>query len=734
MTKCFLTATVLLALTGAVIGQPTSEIASDVPIEASSDVPSEAASDVPVETASEVADEVASDSPDEAASEASSETSSDGTCIGFDVCPTEFPQPFYPGEYPSTYVLDSNVTFPDTFEWGVGTAAYQIEGAYNQGGRGASIWDTYTGANTVGMPGSVCKEAPCAVNSAQGIKGATGNVANDHYNKYLDDVATMKALGVPEYRFSIAWPRVIPTGVLGNDREGLNEEGLQFYHNLIDALIEADIKPVITLFHWDLPQGLLDANYYEDIPICDPAYKQGWYECDLKEDGTPGGRAMNETFIVKQFADYAQLIFEEFSDKVKTFATFNEAWTFTWLASGKGKAPAVRPYQDSEVWPYIAGYNVIRSHLAAVKLFRQMQKNDPSMADSRIGITNNCDWREPMTDSPQDIAASERTLEAWIGWYTDPIYGANGDYPESMKKMVGDRLPAFTDEEKSELMVNKPDYFGLNHYGTSFVRDCPDYVCDPQETNGVWNTVDVPDFVNADGANSVQILNDNLAAGQSAWLFGAAWGFRKLLNWVSNRYGTEYPIYVTENGWSVQADTEHQGKYDTGRVLFYYSYLNQMSKAISEDGVNVAGYYAWSLMDNFEWERGYHERFGVMYDEFNFCHVKDINNPNCDPNSPTPDTPVYDAATGDSSALCGNTCLFSEQPDPSTSINQTRHPKNSLLWLTEVWKSQTVVDPGTYLWATKASDICYGPDGTTYNGNSWMYVSDCNFNPIEERL
>ncbi|KNC75459.1 hypothetical protein SARC_12014 [Sphaeroforma arctica JP610] len=290
-----------------------------------------------------------------------------------------------------------------------------------------------------------------------------------------------------------------------------------------------------------------------------------------------------------------------------------------------------------------------------------------------------------------------------------------------MKKMVGDRMSAFTEEERSLLIAHRPDYFGLNHYGTSYARDCPDYKCDPQAKNGKWNTVNVPDCVNGNGSNSVQILNDDLAAGQSAWLFGSGWGFRKLLNWVSHRDGKDLPIYVTENGSSMQADTAQQGKCDTGRVLFYFSYLDQMSKAISEDGVKVAGYYAWSLMDNFEWERGYRERFGVLYDEFNFCHVEDIENPNCDPNSPTTETPVYDSSTGDYSERCGNTCLFSEQPDPTTAIDQTRHPKNSLLWLTEVWKSQKLVDPGTFLFASKAGDICYGPEGTTYNGNSWMY-------------
>eukprot|EP00121_Abeoforma_whisleri_P013729 Awhi_evm2s12671 len=377
------------------------------------------------------------------------------------------------------------------------------------------------------MPGSTCKEAPCPVHGNQGLKGATGNVANDHYNKWEEDVATMKALGIPEYRFSFSWPRIVPTGVLGKDREGLNKKGLQFYHNLVDELIANDITPVVTLYHWDLPQGLLDANYYEDIPICDQSYKQGWYECDLKEDGTPGRRPEGEAFIVKQFRDYAALIFEEFGDKVKTFATFNEAWTFTWLASGKGKAPAVRPYTDSEVWPYIAAHNVILAHLDAAKEFKKAQKKNPNMKDAHLGITNNADWREPMTNSPEDIAAAQRTMEAWMAWFTDPIYGLEGkhDYPESMKKMVGDRMPSFTESEKKSLKSHRPTYFGLNHYGTSFARDCPNYECNNTGNTGTWGTVDVPDFVNGEGKNTVQLLSDDLASAQAVWLFQSGWGF-----------------------------------------------------------------------------------------------------------------------------------------------------------------------------------------------------------------
>lgn len=159
--------------------------------------------------------------------------------------------------HPTSYPYLPGQKFPGDFKWMVGTAAYQIEGAYNEDGRGASIWDTFTGANTVGMPGSVCTKAPCSVNSVQGIRGATGNVANNHYHLYEQDCAILGQLGLNTYRFSLAWPRLFPTG---DAREGANPKGVQFYHNLLDCLKEHNIEPIVTLFHWDLPQVINGAR------------------------------------------------------------------------------------------------------------------------------------------------------------------------------------------------------------------------------------------------------------------------------------------------------------------------------------------------------------------------------------------------------------------------------------------------------------------------------------------
>jgi len=606
-------------------------------------------------------------------------------CPGFIECPTQadFPLP-YDGTYPQSYPFSPGRRFPDGFVWGLGTAAYQIEGGYREGGRGASIWDTFSGANTVGMPGAQCKEAPCPVSKLMRAPGATGNVANDHFHKYKQDVAMMASMGLEVYRFSIAWPRIVPTGIY---EDGVNSEGVEFYHSLIDEILAHGITPVITMYHWDLPQGLLDAGFDEQvIPTCDSRYKQGWFECRPGADGpVPLGL---DSVVVAQFAKFASFLLKEFGGKVKTWVTFNEAWTFTALGSGAGKAPSVQPYLNASVWPYVAGHNVLLAHLRTVEVFREMQRTGVLSKDHTIGITNNQDWREPATSSPQDIAAAAVQLEGQLGWYADPIYGVDGlhDYPRSMKLSLP-YLPTFTEEEKASFKANRPDFFGLNHYGTGFVSF--DATTQSSSTNF-----------------------PGLPMAKSVWLFQAGWGFRKLLNWVSKRYGRETPVYVTEGGFSVEAKTALEGKYDPGRTMYYYSYFSEMQKAIEEDGVNVMGYFAWSATDNYEWEMGYSERFGVIWNDFLF---------DVDPDAPNETTPVFDPHQGRVTGPCGMACVLgngnlASQPGPRNAYQQTRHPKNTALWLQWVWETNTVVDPARFLASSIGGDICYGEG--TYNGVS----------------
>lgn len=539
-------------------------------------------------------------------------------CPGFDVCPS-YPMPYAHGQWPTEPTRMGR--FPSGFIWGLGTASYQIEGAYREDGRGASIWDTFVGADTVGMPGAncsyCCKEAPCTANSAMAVKGATGNVACDHWHTWKDDIALMKSMGLRHYRFSIAWPRVIPDGHYNSGR-GVNWKAINWYGEFIDALLDAGIAPYITLYHWDLPQGLLD-----------PASgKGGWYSVD-RATGKPDG------WILPEWKSYVDLCFRNFGNRVKTWITFNEAWTFTFLASGYGKAPSLPEYGDMSTWPWVAGHNVLLAHAAAVEIYRSKYQ---TLQKGRIGITNNCDWREPRSTHPEDVAAAERAVLFSLGWFTDPIFGETGDYPEPMKRLYGDALPKFTEEQKT-LLKGSADFFGLNHYGTGWVT------YDPLKPG--------------DDRSFGVVSHEGLPRGESIWLYGAGWGLRKLLNWVKNRYNNP-EVILTEGGWSMPADTPEEGARDEGRVGYYANYTSEVLKAIYLDGCNVTGYFAWSLMDNFEWERGYQERFGVTYTDYML--------------GPDPQ------ASG---------AKASQQP---TAGKQVRRRKDSSCWLEAVWKDNALLD------------------------------------------
>mmetsp|Transcript_15880 Transcript_15880/g.31117 ORF Transcript_15880/g.31117 Transcript_15880/m.31117 type:complete len:565 (+) Transcript_15880:37-1731(+) len=532
-------------------------------------------------------------------------------CKGFDKCP-DFPLP-YNGTYPDHY--DYGGKFPDNFIWGLGTASYQVEGAYNTEGRGASIWDTFSGVDTVGMVGSQCSQTPCPINDGMFDKGATGAVADDQYHRFEQDVKMMKNMKLPSYRFSIAWPRLVPTGKV---EDGINNAGLEYYNSLIDQLVEHGIKPVVTLYHWDLPQALLDEQ----------KGTTGWYS--VGQDGRPDGK------IIPHFVDFADLCFRTFGDRVKTWITFNEAWTFTWLGSGGGKAPSIPQYNNVSKWPYIAGHNVIMAHAHVMDLY----KTNYSHHNGSIAMTNNVDWAEPKTSDPLNVGASARTVLFHLGWFADPIYF--GDYPDAMKRLLGDKLPTFTPAESSLLLKNKPDFFGLNHYGSGFATNS-----DEPGSDFTYQTMD----------------HDGLQRAQSIWLYSAPWGFRKLLNWVHKRYSPPGGIVVTENGWSVAADNPKDGVKDPSRVAFYANYTSEMLRAITEDKVDVRGYFAWSLMDNYEWERGYTERFGLVFNDYSF---------GTDKNSPTNQD---------------------HQPTPK---DQRRYLKDSACWFMEVWKFNSMVDPNTF--------------------------------------
>lgn len=431
--------------------------------------------------------------------------------------------------------------FPDDFKWGTATSSYQIEGAHNQDGRGPSIWDAFCT-----IPGKV-------------RNFDNGNTTIDHYNKFKSDVALMKAQGFKAYRFSISWSRILPDG-----KGKVNEKGIAFYSDLINELLANDIEPWITLYHWDLPLAL-----------------------QMEEDGWLNPK------MADYFAAYASLCFSNFGDRVKNWITLNEPWVVSILGYGQG---VFAPGRVSNTEPYLAAHNLLLAHAKTVSIFRK----DFSSQKGTIGITNNCDWREPLTKEPEDIEAAERALLFFLGWFADPVYF--GDYPEVMKSRLGDRLPVFTAEEKT-LLKGSSDFFGLNHYTTMMAKNAKE----PQKTSVYGNGGLSED-------QDVELSQDaSWEVTSMKWAI-VPWGCRKLLQWIDERYDRPV-IYITENGCAFDDKVSNGQVNDQKRVEFYSGYLFEAHNALS-NGVNLGGYFAWSMFDNFEWASGYGPRFGINYVDY----------------------------------------------------------------------------------------------------------------------
>ncbi|KAI0702030.1 beta-glucosidase 1A [Cerioporus squamosus] len=432
---------------------------------------------------------------------------------------------------------------PSDFVWGYATASYQIEGSPNADGRLPSIWDTFSHKS----------------GTTKG--GDNGDVATDSYRRWKEDVALLKQYGVKAYRFSISWSRVIP---LGGRNDPVNEAGIKYYRNIIEELVQNGITPFVTLYHWDLPQGLEDRY-------------GGW---------------LNKEEIVQDYMNYAKLCFTRYGDLVHNWITHNEPWCVSVLGYATGVfAPGHKG--NKEHW--IVGHNLILAHAYAVKLYRDEFK---ARQGGQIGITLDSSWQEPWDDTPANVAAAQRGIDFKLGTrLQDPIY--KGHYPESVKSIVRDRLPVFTDEEIA-VVQGSSDFFGLNTYTTQLGARLTLY-------RG-WQ-------------RQVYLLSpDGTQLGRQAhvpWLQTYPPGFRSLLNYVWKTYTK--PVYVTENGFPVK--DEHvlpmeKAVHDTDRIEYYDGYLNALLQAATEDGVTVKSYFAWSLLDNFEWADGYEPRFGVTYVDY----------------------------------------------------------------------------------------------------------------------
>ncbi|KAJ7201376.1 beta-glucosidase, partial [Mycena pura] len=435
---------------------------------------------------------------------------------------------------------------PPNFLWGFATASFQIEGSTDVDGRGKCIWDDFSR-----LPGKT-------------RDGRNGDEATDSYKLWRDDIALLKQYGVKTYRFSLSWSRIIP---LGGRNDPVNPKGIEFYSKFIDALLANNIIPFVTLYHWDLPQGLHDRY-------------GGW---------------LNKDEIVQDYQHYARVCFDAFGDRVKYWLTINEPWCISILGYGRGVFAPGRssdrtrsPEGDSSTEPWIVGHNAILSHAHAVKVYREEFKHKQG---GQIGITLNGDWAMPYDDSPENVEAAQRALD-------DPIY--LGHYPPYMQQMLGNRLPQFTAAEMA-VVKGSADFYGMNTYTTNLCRAGGE-----DEFQGLVDYT----FTRPDGSQLG-------TQAHCAWLQDYPDGFRSLLNYLWKKY--RLPIYVTENGFAVKDESDmpvNVAVKDTDRVNYYRGVTAALQAAINEDGVDVRCYLAWSLLDNFEWADGYITRFGVTYVDY----------------------------------------------------------------------------------------------------------------------
>lgn len=455
---------------------------------------------------------------------------------------------------------------PKGFIVGCATSAYQIEGAWNLDGKGPSIWDNFTHT-----PGKIADNT-------------TGDVTCDHYHRYKEDVQLFKKLGVNTYSFTVAWSRVLPTGKLP-----VNQKGIQFYVNLVKELHKNGIKPIATLYHWDIPQALDDK-----------------YKAWLGDE------------VVTDFATYADVVFSHLAPYVSTFVTMNEpavfcngGYRYGDNAPGRCSDRSICAEGNSTTEPWICGHNALRAHAAAVNVYRtKYQKKFPG----QISVILDNTWTEPLNPrSKADQAAAERSMQFYMGWFAHAIW--IGDYPPAMRQTMGSILPALTPAEKRAIK-GSADFFPWDAYTSAWATPVADYSsCVTNPAHDAW-----PECV-----TTLQQKGNNAAYGEligaptaSNWNFDVPRGLKLGLRWIHQRYNPP-AIYITENGMAEIHESQlplAQALDDVNRVEWYKGYLESLRQAWYE-GINIKGYIFWSCMDNFEWaDGGLDFRFGVTHVDF----------------------------------------------------------------------------------------------------------------------
>lgn len=421
--------------------------------------------------------------------------------------------------------------FPDTFMIGAGTAAFQIEGGWDADGKGPSIWDVYLHESG----------------------GANGDIAADSYHKWEEDVEHIKAVGLNFYRFSISWPRILPNGTINH----VNQAGVDYYMNLIKALKELGIEPVVTLYHWDMPQSI-----------------------------SLLGGFLNVQFV-GYFEDYVRLCYELYGQYVKYWLTFNEPYQSCHDGYGyQSAAPGLYSPGDGI---YQCSYVLLKAHARAYKVYDEEFR---SKYNGQVAMVINGEWREPATNGTLDLEAQERALQFSIGWFANPLFV--GNWPQVMIDRIGNRsqqeglrrsrLPEFTQEE-IDYIKGTHDFYAFNTYGTQIVKyqeDLPigdsEYLFDRSVDTGS------------------EILPDAL-------------GMRKLINFINDRYQPK-AIMNTENGVTTEDILD-----DQKRINFLKDHINSVLDAILIDNIKVIGYSVWSIIDNFEWG-SYDVKYGLIRVDF----------------------------------------------------------------------------------------------------------------------
>nr|XP_043619406.1 beta-glucosidase 18-like [Erigeron canadensis] len=459
--------------------------------------------------------------------------------------------------------------FPSGFLFGAATSAYQVEGAYSEDGKSLNNWDVF------------CHSKGCGEN------GENGDVADNHYYMFMNDIEMMHSLGLKAYRFSISWSRILPRGRFGE----VNPLGIMFYNRIIDNLVLKGIEPFVTIHHGDFPQELEE--------------KYGsWLDPQMQDD----------------FVHFADTCFKSFGDRVKYWITINEPNLVTEMGYERGVYPpnhCSQPFGiclagDSDVEPLFVMHNMLLAHGKTVKLYRETYQPKQS---GLIGLVAHCFMYEPLTDSDSDHKAAERALIFNIGWSFDPpIFG---DYPQEMRDYHGSDLPRFSPEEK-DFMKNSIDFIGINHYSAIYAKDCTNSSCSETANRAIKG------FVEITGERDGVLIGEPTSMPR---FFVVPRGLEEIVNYVRDRYNNK-PMFITENGYSspkVQDIKVEEIVNDVKRIEFHQAYLASLAKAMG-NGADVRGYFIWSLMDNYEWTQGYKVRFGLHYvDRVTFNRVPKLS-------------------------------------------------------------------------------------------------------------